>query len=87
MGLGKVHPQRVLGSVHLNPESVQPGQRIEGDLIPDRALLHTTQRQLKAIPLELFSVTIGLTLKSHLPNKQIERQPELLRVRGSLALP
>jgi hypothetical protein len=71
----------------LNPESVQPGQRIEGDLIPDRALLQTTQRQLKAIPIEPFSVTIGLTLKSHLPNKQIERQPELLWVRGSLALP
>ena len=87
MRLGKGHLQSGLGSLHLNPQGLQPGQGIEGNFITDGALLHTAQRQLKAIPLEPFSVTIGLTLKSHLPNKQIERQPELLWVRGSLALP
>jgi hypothetical protein len=55
MGLWKVQPQRVLGSVHLNPKCVQPGQRIDGDLISDRALLHIAKTQLKAVPLQLFS--------------------------------
>ena len=87
LGLGKVHPQSVFGSADLNPERVEPGQRIEGDFIPDGALLHTAQRQLKSIPLEPFTPDLGLTLKSHLPNKQIKRQPEPLGLCCSLALP
>ena len=73
MGLGKLHFQSVLASVHLNPKRVQPGQCIEGNFIPDRALLQTAQGQLHAVPLETFSAFIGLTLKSDLPDQEIER--------------
>ena len=69
MGLGKLNPQSVVDSVHLNPERFQPGQCIEGHFIPDGALLQTAESPLNAVPLETFSTEIGLTLKSHLPDQ------------------
>ena len=87
LGLGKVHPQSVFGSGDLNPERVEPGQRIEGDFIPDGALLQTAQRPLKAVPIKKFFADIRLALEPHLAHKQIKRQPEPLWVCCSLALP